>query len=387
MERTEYLNTIKNEFTINPVVALLGPRQCGKTTLARTFIKSSLNFNQANYFDLEDPTHLDRLQNNPKLSLSLLRGLVVIDEIQRAPELFPLIRVLVDDEHLNLTFLILGSASKELIRQSSETLAGRISTIEITPFSLHETKEQKLLWLRGGFPKSYLANTEQISFNWRKNYISTFLERDIPELGIQIDPQNLRRFWMMIAHYHGNIINMSEVGNSLSISHTTVKRYLDVLTGTFMIRQLKPWFANITKRQVKQPKIFIRDSGILHNLLSIKDENSLLLHPKLGASWEGMALEQVINIFKADPQDCYFWGVHNQAELDLMIIKDGKKIGFEFKFSQTGKLTPSMQMAIKDLELDSLNIIVPLDTYYPLDTNINVIGLINLEKILLSSTP
>lgn len=387
MERTEYLNTITTEFAINPVVAILGPRQCGKTTLARTFIKSSPNFNQANYFDLEDPTHLDRLQNNPKLSLSLLSGLVVIDEIQRVPELFPLIRVLVDDENLNLTFLILGSASKELIRQSSETLAGRISTIEITPFSLHETKEQKLLWLRGGFPKSYLANTEEISFNWRKSYISTFLERDIPELGIQIDPQNLRRFWMMIAHYHGNIINMSEVGNSLSISHTTVKRYLDVLTGTFMIRQLKPWFANISKRQVKQPKIFIRDSGILHNLLSIKDENSLLLHPKLGASWEGMALEQVINIFKADPQDCYFWGVHNQGELDLMIIKDGKKIGFEFKFSQTGKLTPSMKMAITNLELDSLNIVVPLDTHYPLDTNINVIGLINLEKTLLSSTP
>ncbi len=387
MERTEYLNTITTEFAINPVVAILGPRQCGKTTLARTFIKSSPNFNQANYFDLEDPTHLDRLQNNPKLSLSLLSGLVVIDEIQRVPELFTLIRVLVDDENLNLTFLILGSASKELIRQSSETLAGRISTIEITPFSLHETKEQKLLWLRGGFPKSYLANTEEISFNWRKSYISTFLERDIPELGIQIDPQNLRRFWMMIAHYHGNIINMSEVGNSLSISHTTVKRYLDVLTGTFMIRQLKPWFANISKRQVKQPKIFIRDSGILHNLLSIKDENSLLLHPKLGASWEGMALEQVINIFKADPQDCYFWGVHNQGELDLMIIKDGKKIGFEFKFSQTGKLTPSMKMAITNLELDSLNIVVPLDTHYPLDTNINVIGLINLEKTLLSSTP
>lgn len=382
MERLTYLNIIKTEFSINPVVALLGPRQCGKTTLARTFIKNITNFNQANYFDLEDPTDLDRLQINPKLSLSLLKGLVIIDEIQRVPELFPLIRVLVDDENLELTFLILGSASKELIRQSSETLAGRISTIEITPFSLHETKEQKLLWLRGGFPKSYLATTEDISFNWRKSYISTFLERDIPQLGIQIDPQNLRRFWMMIAHYHGNIINMSEVGNSLNISHSTVKRYLDLLTATFMIRQLKPWFANISKRQVKQPKIFIRDSGILHNLLNIKDEASLLLHPKLGASWEGMALEQVINIFKVDPQDCYFWGIHNQGELDLMIIKDGKKIGFEFKFSQTGKLSNSMKTAMKNLELDSLYIVVPLDTYYPIDKNINVTGLMNLEKNL-----
>lgn len=380
MERTEYLNAIKKEFIINPVVALLGPRQCGKTTLAKAFTKNLLNFKKANYFDLEDPEDLDRLQNNPKLILSLLNGLIVIDEIQRIPELFPLIRVLVDDKSLNLTFLILGSASKELIRQSSETLAGRISTIEITPFSLNETKEQKLLWLRGGFPKSYLASTEEISFNWRKNYILTFLERDIPNLGIQIDPQNLRRFWMMIAHYHGNIINMSEVGNSLNISHTTVKHYLDILTGTFMIRQLSPWFVNISKRQVKQPKIFIRDSGILHNLLNIKDESSLLLHPKLGASWEGMALEQVINIFKVDSHDCYFWAIHNQGELDLMIIKDGKKIGFEFKFSQISKLTTAMKMAIKDLQLDFLNIIVPLDAHYPLDTNIEVMSLNNLEK-------
>ena len=186
----------------------------------------------------------------------------------------------------------------------------------------------------------------------------------------------------MIAHYHGNIINMSEVGNSLNISHSTVKRYLDLLTATFMIRQLKPWFANISKRQVKQPKIFIRDSGILHNLLNIKDEAYLLLHPKLGASWEGMALEQVINIFKVDSQNCYFWGIHNQGELDLMIIKDGKKIGFEFKFSQTGKLSNSMKTAIENLELDSLYIVVPLDTYYPIDKNINVTGLMNLEKNL-----
>ncbi len=378
MKRPYYLSSIKRAFEVNPVVALLGPRQCGKTTLARDFIKTVHDFSEANYFDLEDPTHLDRLSQNPKVALSMLSGLVVIDEIQRIPELFPLLRVLVDDANLHLRFLILGSASRDLIRQSSETLAGRITHLEITPFSLYETDDIKKLWIRGGFPRSYLATTDKTSFDWRKSYISTFLERDIPLLGINIPPQQLRRFWAMLAHYHAGIFNASELGNSLDISHTTVRRYLDILLGTFMVRQLRPWFQNINKREVKHPKVFLRDSGLLHNLLGIPDEASLLIHPKLGSSWEGMALEQVIRLYQADAEDCYFWGVHNQGDLDLMIIKEGKKLGFEFKFSESAKLTPSMAMAMEYLKLDSLHIIVPTKANYPLAPGVFVKGIANL---------
>lgn len=375
MERLHYLDLIQQAFAVNPVVALLGPRQCGKTTLARDLIKTMPSFKEANYFDLEDPTHLDRLQQNPKVALSMLSGLVVIDEIQRIPELFPLLRVLVDDLNLKLRFLILGSASRDLIKQSSETLAGRITHIEITPFSLHETNEIKMLWMRGGFPRSYLAATDKISFSWRKNYISTFLERDIPLLGIQIPPQQLRRFWFMLAHYHAQIFNASELGKSLGLAHTTVRRYLDILVGTFMVRQLRPWFQNINKREIKHPKVFLRDSGLLHNLLGIADEDSLLLHPKLGSSWEGMALEQVIRFYQAEAEDCYFWGVHNQGELDLMIVKEGKKIGFEFKFAQSPKLTSSMLMALEILKLDSIFVVVPTKADYPLAPRVFVKGI------------
>ncbi len=376
MERTHYLSLIEQAFEVNPAVALLGPRQCGKTTLARAFIKDwPGGFNQANYFDLEDPFHLDRLGNNPKVALSMLNGLVVIDEIQRIPELFPLLRVMIDDPENPLKFLILGSASRDLIRQSSETLAGRISHLEISGFSLREQADVKTLWHRGGFPRSFLAKSEKISADWRKSYISTFLERDIPELGFQIPASTMRRFWSMLAHYHGNIFNASELGNSLGVSHTTVRRYLDILTGTFMVRELKPWFENLGKRQVKQPKIFMRDSGLLHSLLGITDEVSLMNHPKLGASWEGFALEQIILQHDARPEECYFWGVHNQGELDLLIVKDGKKHGFEFKFSQSPKLTSSIQMAMTSLALDSFEIIVPIKVNYPLAPGVVVRGL------------
>ncbi len=375
MNRKEYQNRIQKAFLANPVVALLGPRQCGKTTLARDYIGSFTKFPSANYFDLEDPVHLDRLEQNPKVVLSMLSGLVVIDEVQRMPNLFPLLRVLVDDPSLSLRFLILGSASRDLIQQSSETLAGRITHLEIAPFSALETREIQKLWIRGGFPRSYLAQTEETSFDWRKAYISTFLERDIPMLGIQIPPESLRRFWAMLAHCHANVLNSSEIGKSLGITHTTVRRYLDILVGTFMVRQLQPWFENIRKRQVKLPKIFFRDSGLLHTLLGIRDLNALHLHPKLGASWEGMALEQIIRFHNADAEDCYFWGVHNQGELDLMIVQDGKKIGFEFKFAEKTQMTRSMQMAIDELKLDYLTVIVPGDTEYPLADRIKVIGI------------
>ena len=304
MNRPQLLQRIEEEMRVSRVVALLGPRQVGKTTLARQFCeRTSLTFDPGlNYFDLEDPAHLERLRN-PRFALEMLKGLVVIDEIQLRPDLFPLLRVLVDRPESELRFLILGSASRDLIRQGAETLAGRIGFVEVSPFGTPETSELERLWIRGGFPRSYLAETDADSGRWRANYIRTFLERDIPALGIQIPAASLRRFWMMLAHCHGQIFNASEIGRSLGVADTTVKRYLDVLCGTFMIRRLTPWFENIGKRQVKTPKIHFRDSGILHQLLGIPDMAALMVHPKLGASWEGFALEQIIRLSGAAEEE------------------------------------------------------------------------------------
>lgn len=369
MQRNEYLFSIVNCFKVNPICAILGPRQCGKSTLASMYAKS---IEEVYFFDLEDPLDLARL-DNPMLALADLNGLIIIDEIQRRADLFPVLRVLVDK--FKKQFLILGSASRELIRQSSESLAGRISYIELTPFSLTEVRESHNLWLRGGFPLAYLAKDIEISLAWRKAYITTFLEQDIPNLGINIPALSLRRFWMMLTHTHGNILNASELGRSLGYSDTTIKRYLDVLIGTFMIRQLNPWFTNIAKRQVKSPKVYFRDSGILHSLMGITDYNSLLAHPKLGASWEGFALEEVIRYNKAGPEECYFWSTHAHAELDLLIFKDGNKHGFEFKYTDSPRLTPSMKIAMKDLDLDKLTVIIPGKQNFPLAENITVAGL------------
>jgi predicted AAA+ superfamily ATPase len=278
----------------------------------------------------------------------------------------------VDRQSSKRKFLILGSASRDLIRQSSETLAGRIAYIELTPFSLGEVNQQKKLWLRGGFPDSYLARSLEDSLFWRKQYISTFLERDIPNLGIRIAPTALRRFWMMLAHYHAQTFNASEIGRSLGISDTTVKNYLDILTGTFMVRQLPPWTANIKKRQTKSHKIYLRDSGIFHSLIGITNEKSLLHNPKLGASWEGFALEEIIRQNQADVEECYYWGVHGQAELDLLIVKDGKLKGYEFKFRDAPRMTKSMTLALEYLNLDSLHIIYPGDKEYKLGPKIFV---------------
>ena len=297
MERKRLTNLIRRHFASAKVVALLGPRQSGKTTLARQIAASGLlPFNpELNYFDLEDPAHLERLAT-PKLALQDLAGLVVIDEIQLRPELFPVLRVLADRAPNPAQFLILGSASRDLIRQGSETLAGRISFVEITPFGLSETGPEAVdtLWLRGGFPPSFLATDDEASWQWREAYLRTFLERDIPALGIRIPALTLRRFWTMLAHYHGQQFNASELGKSLATTDTTVSRYLDILTGTFMVRRLNPWFENIKKRQIKTPKIYFRDSGILHRLLGLVSRGQLVTHPKLGASWEGFALEEVI---------------------------------------------------------------------------------------------
>lgn len=374
MKRPIYLKEIEQALKTHPIAAILGPRQCGKTTLARLYVGRKKNAKSVHFFDLEDPTDLAIL-NNPKTALEPLRGLIIIDEIQRLPDLFPLLRVLADQKSAKRQFLILGSASRELIRQSSETLAGRIAYIELTPFSLFEVEDWERLWLRGGFPKSFLARSLNDSNYWRKQYISTFLERDIPNLGIQIAPLALRRFWMMLTHYHGQMFNASEIGTSLGIAGNTVRNYLDVLTGTFMVRQLLPWLANVKKRQVKTPKIYFRDSGLFHTLSDIPNSNSLMRHPKLGASWEGFALEEVIRQHGSTPEECFFWGVHGQGELDLLLISDGKKRGFEFKYADAPRLTPSMVMAMETLELDSLHVIYPGAKSYQLSDNIFVQGL------------
>ncbi|MCH9611404.1 MAG: hypothetical protein S4CHLAM81_11840 [Chlamydiales bacterium] len=359
MDRKHFLDQIQRYFKTHPVVALLGPRQCGKTTLAKLFASS-----KAHFFDLEDPADRAALEN-PKAVLEPLEGLIVLDEIQRTPALFELLRVLVDQKKRR-QFLILGSASRDLIQQSSETLAGRIAYLELTPFTNFEVPNRDRLWLRGGFPNSYLAHANQDSYFWRKQYIATFLERDIPNLGIKIAPPALRRFWIMLAHYHGQTFNASELGSSLAISDKTMRHYLDILTGTFMVRQLLPWIENIKKRQVKRPKTYIRDSGIFHTLMGIEDRSALLRHPKLGASWEGFALEEVIRSLDVSAEDCYYWGIHNQAELDLLVMYNGKRLGFEFKYSDAPKKTSSMEIALETLQLDELTVIYPGTKSYSL---------------------
>jgi uncharacterized protein len=374
MKRTLYLEEIKKHFRVHTVCAILGPRQVGKTTLAKMYIEQ--HFPQdAYFFDLENPIDLARLEN-PMLALeSLPQQLIVIDEIQRRPDLFPVLRVLADREHTKQKFLILGNASRDIIAQSSETLAGRIGYIELPPFSLFEVKDSKKLWSRGGFPRSYLAETDQDSYVWRQSYITTFLERDIPNLGFNVPPQQMRRFWFMLAHYHGQIFSTHELSKSLAVSDHMVRKYLDILSGTFMIRILYPWFENLQKRQVKSPKIYFRDSGILHALLGITDDMQLQTYPKLGSFWEGFALEEIIRIFEASSNECYFWATHADAELDLFIIKNNKRLGFEFKYTDAPKITKSMHIAQEDLNLDHLAIVYPGDQVFPLSDKISVYGL------------
>jgi predicted AAA+ superfamily ATPase len=376
MLRQQFLTLIKQHFQIHKVCALLGPRQCGKTTLSRQFAKLK-EIPRINIFDLEDPLDLERLAE-PMLALSNLHGFVIIDEIQYKPNLFSILRVLVDKT--NIKFLVLGSASRDLIKQSSETLAGRIGYIEMTPFVLSEVSDINNLWLRGGFPLSYLADNEELSFLWRQNYVKTFLERDIPNLGFSIPAMQLRKFWVMICHYHGGIFNASELGNSLGISYHTAKSYLDILEGTFMIRVLRPWYENLKKRQVKTPKIYFRDSGIYHTLLGLNNYESVITSPKIGASWEGFALEQVIRYYDAEPEECYFWSSHNIAEIDLLIFKNGKRIGFEFKYTDSPKITSSMKISLEDLELDQIKVIFPGNISFRMSDKIEAVGFETLAK-------
>lgn len=375
MDRPQALRRVKQQFTVHPVVALLGPRQCGKTTLARMLAEAWPD-TPVTRFDLEDPTDLALLEA-PRLALQDLKGLVVIDEIQRSPGLFPVLRVLVDRPDNAARFLILGSASRDLIRQSSETLAGRIGHVELTPFSLAETGVEALprLWLRGGFPPAFLARGEAASVQWRKDYIATFLERDLPALGIAIPPASLRRFWMMLAHYHGQIVNYSELGRSFGVADTTVRRYLDILDATFMLRLLPPWHENIGKRQVKAPKLYLRDSGLFHTLMGLPDREALSRHPKLGASWEGFAIEEIIRRHGAAPGEAYFWAAHGGGEVDLVLFTDRGRMGFEVKYTDQPRVTRSMHTAMEVLHLSELFIVYPGDRDFPLDEGIRAVGL------------
>ena len=383
INRIDFLQQIQQAFSVHPIVAILGPHQCGKTTLARAYMKSLPDFPSRNYFDLEDNVHLSRLEN-PQLALGDLTGVVIIDEVQLIPDLFKTLRVLVDKEQCQQRYLILGSASRELIRQSSETLAGRIEYLELTPLSLrdHNINFQSY-WLRGGFPKSYLAPSTEASYRWRKAYIKTYLEQDIPSLGFSVPPITLQRFWMMLAHYHGSLLNASALGQALGIASTTVRRYLDILTGTFMIRELPPWLENIKKRQVKTGKIYFRDTGLYHNLVNVVDEDTLAVFPKLGMSWEGLALEEIIRLHSSRTDAFYFWAVHNQAELDLLVFEQGKRIGFEFKYTEKPSITKSMQLAIEYLKLDVLYVISPGDHDFPLSDTIRAISLGNYIPVAL----
>ncbi len=375
IQRTHLIHQVETALRRSRVVALLGPRQCGKTTLARQFVSADA----LNYFDLEDPVSLGRL-DEPMTALQDLTGLVVIDEIQRRPDLFPILRVLCDRTPLPARFLILGSATPNLLRQSSESLAGRIEMIIMRGFSLAEVNvaAQGQHWLRGGFPLSYLAASDEDSATWRKNFIQTFLDRDLPYFGINISAQVLLRFWAMLAHYHAQVWNGSELARSLGVSEPTVRRYLDILSDMFMVRQLPPWHANLAKRQIKSPKIYFRDTGILHHLLGIRSQNDLAVHPRLGASWEGYALEETLNAIA--PDEAYFWGTHNGAELDLLLLKDGRRIGVECKRMDAPHLTPSMRISLQDVGLDHLFVIYPGARAYPLGEHISVLPLVHLVQ-------
>jgi len=377
IERPDALNQIKNAFRVHPIVALLGPRQCGKTTLARMFAESG----PCTFFDLENPVDLRRL-SAPMTALGAVSGLVVIDEVQRRPDLFELLRVLVDRPQNPARFLLLGSASPYLVKDVSESLAGRTGFVDLAGFDLWEVgvERQPALWLRGGFPRSFLADDDRDSMTWREDFIRTFLERDIPQFGISIPAETLRRYWTMVAHYHSQIWNAAQVARSLGASENTARRYLDILSGAYMVRVLPPWFENIRKRQVKAPKIYIRDSGVLHALLQLPTWQDLHGHPKLGASWEGFALEHVIRVLKT--RDAYFWATHGGAELDLLTLVRGKRYGFEFKYADAPGRSRSMLTAMADLDLERLWVIYPGRQEYALDARISVIPLDRMSHLL-----
>lgn len=377
VKRTAYVEEIRRKLKASPIVAILGPRQVGKTTLARAITGAQPH----QFFDLEDPVAAARL-GNPKSALEPLTGLVVIDEIQRQPELFALLRVLADRRPQPATFLILGSASPHLVRGVSESLAGRVAFVDLAGFDLSEVRPGafRKLWWRGGFPRSFLAASDPASAEWRQDFIRTFLERDLPQLGITIPAASLRRFWSMVAHFHGQVWNAADFARSLGASEPTARKYLDILTSALVVRQLPPWFENLGKRQVKAPKIYVRDTGLLHSLLALPGFTSLEGHPRLGASWEGFALEQVLR--HSGEREAYFWATHAGAELDLMLTLKGKRYGFEFKYGDAPTLTKSMHIAVQDLRLKHLFVVYPGKESYLLGPQVDVISIQRLPEKL-----
>jgi predicted AAA+ superfamily ATPase len=373
IDRSALLAQVRAALGRSPAVVLVGPRQVGKTTLARRLLASD----SPNYFDLEDPAAEAQLAS-PVTALAGLRGLVVIDEVQRAPELFRALRVLLDREGVPARFLLLGSASPSLLRQSSESLAGRIETIEMGGLSLADVgaEAQPSLWWRGGYPRSYLAVDDAASRIWRREFVRTVVERDLPQLGIHTHPTAMQRLWSMLAHLHGQLWNAADPARSLGVNESTVRRYLDGLTQAYMVRQLQPWHANLGKRQVKAPKVYLRDSGLLHELLGLADAPALARHPKCGASWEGFALEQVLAA--AQPDQAYFWATHGGAELDLLMLRDGRRVGVEFKHADAPRLTASMRIALADLELDALYVVYPGGRRYALADRVEAVPLAGL---------
>lgn len=371
--RPAIIEAVKRALSRSQVAVLTGPRQCGKTTLARQLLSPE----SASYFDLEDPAGLARL-DEPVTALSPLKGLVVIDEIQRRPDLFPVLRVLADRSGSPARFLILGSASGDLLRQSSESLAGRMERIEIRGFTLAELGPDSapILWRRGGMPRAYLARTEQDSLAWRKQFIQTLVERDLPQWGVRVPAVALQRFWTMVAHYHGQVWNAAEPARALGVNPSTSRRYLDLLTDALMVRQLQPWHANLGKRQVKSPKVYVRDSGLLHQLIGLGTEKALLGHPKVGASWEGFVIEQVL---AAESHDAaWFWATHQGAEIDLILCRAGRLLGVECKRADAPRLTPSIRIAIEDLGLERVAVVYPGARRYALAERVEAVPLATL---------
>ncbi len=377
IQRDQELKVLQRLFQNHSVVGIVGARQVGKTTLARLFVAKRKGL--SSFFDLENPEDLARL-SDPMLALQELKGLVVIDEIQRHPNLFPVLRVLVDRPGSKTRFLVLGSASPDLLRQGSETLAGRIYYHELGGFSLDEIgiENHTRLWLRGGFPRSYMARSHYDSEEWRHGFIRTFLERDLPQLGITIRSATLRRFWSMLAHYHGQTWNASEFARSFGVADTTIRNYLDLLTSALVVRQLPPWHENISKRQVKAPKVYVADSGVLHTLLNLRTIADLEGHPKVGASWEGFVLGQVIRRLKVRAEECFFWATHGGAELDLLVIRGQLKLGFEIKRTSSPRITASMRSALSTLKLNHLDVIHAGKQTYYMDKHVRAVALSHL---------
>jgi predicted AAA+ superfamily ATPase len=375
IQRQDVLDTLRTALDRSPVAVLIGPRQCGKTTLARELVPEA----STNYFDLEDPVSLTRL-DEPMTALGPLRGLVVIDEIQRRPDLFPVLRVLVDRRDRPAHFLILGSASGDLMRQSAESLAGRMERVALGGFSLAELGAEAApqLWRRGGFPLAYLARSEQDSLSWRKQFIQTLLERDLPQWGVRVPAIALQRFWTMVAHYHGQVWGAAEPARALGVSPSTCRRYLDLLTDAMVLRQLQPWHANIKKRQVKSPKVYVRDSGLLHQLLGLDTEKVLFSHPKLGASWEGFVIEQIL---AGEPHDeAWFWATHQGAEIDLVLRRGELMLGVEIKRADAPRLTPSIRIALEDLDLARVGIVYPGSKRFPIAERVEAVPLATLAE-------